>query len=55
MQAEARSCLGGHTKHSRPHPKSNGDPLRVLAKGVTRGDCASEKINSGCNVEKWIG
>lgn len=43
--------LGGHTKHSRPHPKSNGDPLRILARGVTR-DCAFEKINSGCNVEK---
>lgn len=37
--------LGGHTKHSCPHPKSNGNPLRVLARGVTRGDCAFEKIN----------
>lgn len=36
-----------------PYPKSNGNPLRVLARAVTRGDFGFEKFNSEWKVEKW--
>lgn len=35
-----------------PYPKSNGNPLRVLARAVTRGDFGFEKFNSEWKVEK---
>lgn len=51
-KSQVMQGLGGHIKDSRAYPKSNGNPLRVSARGVTRGDYTFEKINSGCNVEK---